>query len=58
MELNLSKDIKQILTVFLLVLLPLIILFGGALAGIKNAGYFIITIIWFALGLIFFYAIE
>jgi hypothetical protein len=58
MELNISQDMKQLLTAFLLVILPLILLFGGALAGIKNAGYFITTIVWFALGLIFFYAIE
>ena len=58
MELNLSKDMKQILTAFLLVLLPLIIIFGGALAGIKNAAYFIVMITWLALGIIFFYAIE
>jgi len=58
MELNLNREMKQMLSVLLLVLLPLIVLGLGAIFGVKNAGYYILTMIWFAVGFIFFSAIE
>jgi hypothetical protein len=57
MELNLSQEIKQMLSALLLVLLPLIVLGLGAFFGMKNAGYYILTMIWLGLGLIFFSAL-
>ena len=54
MELNLNKDIQQLLSAFILIIIPLVILILGAIVGLKNAGYFIITIMWFGIGVIFF----
>jgi uncharacterized membrane protein YfhO len=58
MELNLNREMKQMLSVLLLVLLPLIVLGLGAIFGVKNAGYYILTMIWLGVGFIFFSAIE
>jgi len=57
MELNLDSEKKQMLSTILLILLPLIVLGLGAIFGVKNAGYYIITMIWLGLGIIFFNAI-
>jgi len=58
MELNLNQEMKQILSALLLVLLPLIVLGLGAILGVKNAGYYILTLIWLGVGLIFFSALD
>jgi len=58
MELNLNQEIKQMLSALLLVVLPLIVLGLGAILGVKNAGYYILTMIWLGLGVIFFTAID
>jgi len=57
MELNLNEEMKQMLSALLLVLLPLIVLGLGLIFGVKNAGYFILTMIWLGVGAIFFSAI-
>ncbi len=57
MELNLGSEKKQMLSTILLILLPLIVLGLGAIFGVKNAVYYILTMIWFGLGIIFFNAI-
>jgi len=57
MELNLDSEKKQMLSVILLIFLPLIVLGLGAIFGVKNAGYYILTMIWLGLGIIFFGAI-
>ncbi len=57
MELNLGSEKKQMLSTILLILLPLIVLGLGAIFGVKNAVYYILTMIWFGLGIIFFSAI-
>jgi len=58
MELNLNQEMKQMLSALLLVLLPLIVLGLGAIFGVKNAGYYILTIIWLGVGFIFFNAVD
>jgi uncharacterized membrane protein YfhO len=58
MELNLNQEMKQVLSALLLVLLPLIVLGLGAIFGVKNAGYYILTIIWLGVGFIFFNAVD
>ncbi|MCK5031012.1 MAG: hypothetical protein KAR64_06055 [Thermoplasmatales archaeon] len=57
MELNLNQEMKQVLSALLLVLLPLIVLGLGVIFGVKNAGYYILTMIWLGVGVIFFSAI-
>jgi len=58
MELNLNQEMKQMLSALLLVLLPLIVLGLGVIFGVKNAGYYILTIIWLGVGFIFFNAVD
>jgi len=57
MELNLNQEMKQVFSALLLVLLPLIVLGLGVIFGVKNAGYYILTMIWLGVGVIFFSAI-
>lgn len=58
MELSLTKEIKQIISVFLMIILPLIVIGLGIIFEIINAWYFILSVIWFAMGVIFFSAVN
>jgi hypothetical protein len=58
MELNLSKTVKTTLTIFLLIVLPLLILLIGLITEIFNAWFYILCVVWFGMGLIFYSAIE
>ncbi len=58
MEINLSEDFRNILTLFIMILLPLILIGVGVLSGFVNAGYYIIVIFWFGMGLIFYSALN
>jgi len=58
MELNLTQTTKQIISAFLLIILPLIIIGLGTILGIENALYYLLAIIWFGMGVIFFSAIN
>jgi len=58
MDLNINQEVKHILSALLLVLLPFIVIGLGAIFGVKNAGYYIITMIWLGFGIIFFSAIN
>ena len=53
MELNRSQTMKQIITVFLLILLPLIVLGIGLYLNYLNAWFYILVVTWFGLGVIF-----
>ena len=58
MELNLTKEMKQILSAFLMIILPLIVIGLGIFFEIVNAWYFILSVVWFAMGIIFFSAVN
>ena len=58
MEINLSEDLKNILMLFIMILLPLILIGLGALTAIYNAGYYILVIFWFGMGLVFYGALN
>jgi len=59
MELNLNKEIKEFLTVFIMIILPLILIGLGAIVfNIVIAWYFILCIVWFSMGIIFYSVIE
>ena len=58
MEINLSEDIGNILMLFLMIFLPLILIGVGVLTGFLNAGYYILIIFWFGMGLIFYSALN
>ena len=57
MELRLNQEKRQLLTALFLVILPLLTLILGMALGIQNGLYFLLSIIWFGLGLIFFVAL-
>ena len=54
MEINLNEDKKSILIFFLMILLPLILIGIGVLSGFVNVGYYILSIFWFGMGIIFY----
>ncbi len=58
MELNLSDNAKQVLTAFILMIIPLLLVLIGILLPIVNAWYFIGAITWFGVGLILFSALN
>ena len=58
MEINLSEDIRNILMLFFMIILPIILLLSGVLTGFINAFYYILVIFWFGMGLIFYSALN
>lgn len=57
MELNLSQTVRQIISAFLLLILPLVTIVLGLVFNVENAWFYISAITWFGLGVIFFGAI-
>jgi hypothetical protein len=58
MEITLSQTVKQIIIVFLLLILPLLTIGLGILFNILIAWYYIIAITWFGMGVIYVSAIS
>jgi len=58
MELNLSKTVKQAITMFILMILPLFAILLGVIFNVLNAWYFILCVTWFASGIIFYSVIS
>jgi len=58
MELNLSQTMKQFISALLLIILPLIIIGLGAAFRVENAIFYLVSVISFAMGVIFFGAIN
>jgi len=58
MEINLTETKKQIILVFLLMILPILVIIAGLVYNVLNAWYFISAVTWFGVGLIFYCAIE
>ena len=58
MELNLNQNIKNMLLISMMILLPLILIGIGALFGFINVGYYILLILWFGMGVTFFAALN
>jgi len=58
MEINLTETKKQLISVFLLMILPLLVILIGLFYNVLNAWYFIGAVTWFGTGLIFFCAIN
>ncbi len=57
MELNFSENVKQLITAFILMIIPLILILIGIIIPIVNAYYFIGAVTWFGVGLILFRAL-
>lgn len=58
MELNLSDRVKQLIAALILMIIPLFLIFIGAVYNYLNAWYYIGTITWFGIGLIFFTTLK
>jgi len=58
MEISLNQDMMRFFTLFLFIFLPLVLILIGAVVGYLNAIYYILTITWFGMGLIFYKAVN
>jgi hypothetical protein len=58
MELNINENIKKFLSVIIFLLLPLLILAIGVILSVKSVGYFLLGVVWFGLGIIFYGALQ
>ena len=58
MELNFTQDIKQIISAFLLIILPWVVIGLGMAFGVEYAWYYLLSILWFGTGFIFFSALN
>ena len=56
MEINISKNLKQVIVAFVLLILPLLTIGLGIAFEILIAWFYIVVITWFGLGIIFFSA--
>jgi len=54
MELNISKTVKQALTMFILLILPLLAILLGVIFNVLNAWFYILCVTWFGTGIIFY----
>ncbi len=58
MEIELPESIKKIISIFLLIILPLLVILIGVVFNIYNAWLYILAVTWFASGVIFFGALN
>lgn len=58
MELTMNNDLMNILMLFLFMILPLLLILTGAVIGFMNALFYILTIFWFGMGLVFYKALQ
>lgn len=58
MELNLSETTRQLISAFLLIILPLVVIGLGIVFKIWFLWYYMLAILWFGMGFIFFGAIS
>jgi hypothetical protein len=57
MDLELSENFGNLIAVVLLLILPLLLLLIAAIVEFTNGVFYILTIFWFAMGIIFYGAI-
>jgi len=58
MDVNISENISKILSAVLLLILPLILILIAVVIGFTNALFYLLTIFWFGMGMIFYGALE
>lgn len=58
MEINLSETWKEIISLLLLIILPLLVILLGVIFGLLNAWYYILAVTWFGMGIIFYSALK
>ena len=57
-KLNLSENVNNLITLFVFILLPFLLILLGIVYPVKNATYFVILISWFCIGVIFYHALK
>lgn len=57
MDIELSESFGNVLAVVLLLILPLLLLLIAIIVGFENAVFYILTIFWFVMGVVFYGAI-
>jgi len=58
MEINLSETWKGIISLFLLMILPLLVILLGVIFNLLIAWYYILAVTWFGMGVIFYSALK
>jgi len=58
MELNLTETTRQIISAFLLIILPLVVIGLGIVFKIWFLWYYLLAVLWFGMGFIFFGAMD
>ena len=58
MEINLTEQVKTLLQMFLLLILPWIVILLGMIFSVENIWYYLLSITWFGSGIVFFGALN
>jgi hypothetical protein len=58
MDLNISKTVKDVFSMFILLILPILAILLGVVFNVLIAWYFILCVTWFGAGVIFYSAIS
>ena len=58
MDMSLNTSMGDLIVMVLFIFLPLVLILVGAAVGFLNAVYYILSITWFGMGLIFYKAIS
>jgi len=58
MELNLTETTRQIISAFLMIILPWIVIGLGVVFGVEYFLYYLLAILWFGMGFIFYGALN
>jgi hypothetical protein len=58
MEINLSETWKGIISLFLLIILPLLVILLGVILSLLIAWYYILAVTWFGMGVIFYSVLQ
>lgn len=58
MDLNLSENVRKTISLFLLILLPWIIIGLGLVLNVTFVWYYVLSIMWFGMGFIFYGALD
>ena len=57
-NMNLSKNVRQLILVFLLIILPWIVIAISVSFGVVLVWIYVLLILWFGMGFIFFAALN
>ena len=58
MDISLNTSMGDLIIMVLFIFLPLLFILVGAAVGFMNALYYILSITWFGMGMIFYKAIS